>query len=73
MENTQKDPIDVSPIEAPTDTALCEMQLPVNFITIGEIESDDIKLYIRQETLYRLEKYSAEDTSHERGSVLIEE
>jgi len=73
MENTQKDQIDVSPIEATPNTALCEMQLHVNFITIGEIESDDIKLYIRQETLYRLEKYSAEDTSHERGSVLIGE
>jgi len=71
MENTRKDQIEVLPGEVASSTESKEIQLPVNFITVGEIENDDVKLYIRQDTFQKLEKYSAEDTSHERGSILI--
>lgn len=47
------------------------VQLPLNFITIGEIESDDVKVYIKQDIYKRIEKYSHADTSKELGSILL--
>ena len=71
MGHGSKGHIDLS-LEEPASCAEPEhVQLPVNFITIGEVDNDDLKLYIRQDTFFRLEKYSAEDKSHERGSILI--
>ncbi len=46
-------------------------QLPVNFIKVGEIENDDVKVYIKQNVYSALEKYSRVDTQHERGTILI--
>lgn len=50
-----------------------ELQLPVNFITVGTVEPDDIKVYIRQDVYKALEKYSLEDTAHERGTMILGE
>lgn len=47
------------------------VQLPMNFLTFGEIENDDIKVYIKQDVYKALEKLSASDTSTELGSILI--
>ncbi len=47
------------------------VQLPMNFLTFGEIESDDIKVYIKQDVYKALEKLSASDTSKELGSIII--
>jgi hypothetical protein len=34
-----------------------DIQLPINFISFGEIESDDIRVYIKQEVYNKLEEY----------------
>lgn len=47
------------------------VQLPLNFLTIGEIENDDIKVYIKQDVYKDLEKYAVSDTDHELGTILI--
>lgn len=47
------------------------VQLPLNFLTFGEIENDDVKVYIRQDTYKALEKLAASDTSKELGSILV--
>lgn len=47
------------------------IKLPVNFIVVGEIDVNDIKIYIKQGVYKEIEKFSKEDTSHERGAILI--
>ena len=47
------------------------IQLPSNFLTIGEIEPDDVKVYIKQDVYKDLEKYALEDTTHERGTIIL--
>ncbi len=47
------------------------VQLPMNFLTFGEIENDDVKVYIKQDIYKALEKLSASDTSKELGSILL--
>lgn len=45
--------------------------LPTNFLLFGEIESDDLKVYIHQETYKKLEEFSKSDVNKELGSILI--
>ena len=47
------------------------MQLPVNFLTLGQVEPEDVKVYIRQSVYKALEKFAASDTSKELGSILF--
>ena len=47
------------------------VQLPLNFLAFGEIESDDVKVYIKQDVYKALEKLSASDTEKEQGSILL--
>lgn len=54
------------------DEAPC-VQLPVNFLTFGEIENDDVKVYIKQDVYKALEKLAASDTSKELGSIILGE
>lgn len=49
------------------------VQLPMNFLTFGEIENDDVKVYIKQEAYKALEKLAASDTSKELGSIILGE
>ena len=49
------------------------VQLPVNFLAVGETENDDVKVYIRQDVYTALEEYAASDTKHELGTILIGE
>lgn len=47
------------------------VQLPLNFLSFGEIEPDDVKVYIKQDVYKALEKYASSDTSKELGTILI--
>lgn len=47
------------------------VQLPLNFLSFGEIEPDDVKVYIKQDVYKALEKYASSDTSTELGTILI--
>lgn len=47
------------------------VQLPLNFLTFGEIENDDVKVYIKQDVYKALEKLAASDTSKELGSIIL--
>lgn len=49
------------------------VQLPLNFLAFGEIERDDVKVYIKQEVYQALEKYALADVEHERGTILLGE
>ncbi|MDO4543576.1 MAG: LysM peptidoglycan-binding domain-containing protein [Clostridia bacterium] len=48
-----------------------DAQLPMNFISVGEVESDDVKVYIKQDVYKALEKLACSDTHKELGSILI--
>lgn len=47
------------------------IQLPGNFIVVGNVEVDDVKIYIKQDVYKEIEKFSKIDTSRERGGILI--
>lgn len=47
------------------------VQLPLNFLSFGVIENDDIKVYIKQDVYKKLEKLASSDTSKELGSILL--
>jgi proteasome lid subunit RPN8/RPN11/LysM repeat protein len=47
------------------------IQLPLNFISVGNIESDDVKVYINQDILQFIEKFSSSDKGRELGGILI--
>lgn len=47
------------------------VQLPLNFLTIGEIENDDVKVYIKQDVYKALEEYAASDVNHELGTIIL--
>ena len=49
------------------------VQLPVNFLTFGEIQNDDVKVYIKQDVYKALEKLAASDTSKELGRIILGE
>ena len=50
---------------------MSEIRLPLNFISIGEIEVDDVKVYIHKDVYEDLEKYARSDTDNELGTILI--
>jgi len=54
-----------------TEPKTATVHLPVNFITSGHVENDDIKVYIRQDVYQKIEQYADSDTSRELGSILI--
>ena len=56
-----------------TINSMAASQLPINFLNFGEIENDDVKVYIKQDVYKALEKLSSSDTSKELGSILIGE
>ena len=45
--------------------------LPMNFLTFGEIKSNDVQVYIRQSVYKALEKLALSDTRTELGSILL--
>lgn len=50
-----------------------EAKLPMNFITVGEVSPDDVKVYIKQDVYKALEKYARVDVEHERGTIILGE
>jgi len=49
------------------------VQLPLNFLAFGEVENDDVKVYIKQDVYKKLEKMSSSDTTKELGSIIFGE
>lgn len=47
------------------------IQLPLNFLSLGEIENDDVKVYIKQDVYKSLEKLASSDTTKELGSIIL--
>lgn len=47
------------------------VQLPMNSLTFGDIENDDVKVYIKQDVYKALEKYALADTTQERGTIIL--
>lgn len=58
-------------IQSTTQTNEKPIQLPANFLLFGEIEHDDVKVYIKQNVYKALEKYALADTEHERGTIIL--
>lgn len=48
-----------------------DIALPVNFITVGNVESDSVRVYIKQNVYKRIEKYAKTEMSKEVGSILV--
>lgn len=55
--------------DLPTEQSL--PQLPTNFLSFGDIEDDDVRVYIHQSVYEELERYSASELHKEQGSILI--
>ena len=47
------------------------IQLPMNYLLIGELENDDVKVYIKQDVYKALEEYASSDTAHELGTIIL--
>ncbi len=47
------------------------VQLPMNYLLIGELENDDVKVYIKQDVYKALEEYALSDTAHELGTIIL--
>ena len=48
-----------------------KMPLPANFITVGEIGHDDVKVYIKQNIYKEMEKLALSNTAKELGSIML--
>ncbi len=48
-----------------------QIQLPANILALGEIDMDDVRVYIKQDVYNALERYAASDTSIELGTILL--
>jgi proteasome lid subunit RPN8/RPN11/LysM repeat protein len=48
-----------------------DVQLPVNFIAVGKVEYDDVKVYVRQDAYRQIERHAASDKTKEVGGILI--
>lgn len=55
------------------ESEINSVQLPLNFLSFGEIENDDVKVYIKQDVYKALEKLASSDTSKELGSIILGE
>lgn len=58
-------------IQAENEAQATNIQLPLNFITIGEIDHDDVKVYIKQDIYKAMEKFALSDTAKELGSIML--
>ena len=44
--------------------------LPMNFVSVGNVEHDSVQVYIKQDVYKRIEKFAKEEMSKEVGSIL---
>lgn len=58
-------------IQAENEAETKNIQLPLNFITVGEIDHDDVKVYIKQNIYKSMEKLALSDTTKELGSIML--
>lgn len=58
-------------IQENDDNGNNSIQLPLNFLSLGEIENDDVKVYIKQDVYKSLEKLASSDTTKELGSIIL--
>ena len=63
--------IEINDQQNPVNGEAGSIQLPLNFLSFGEIEPDDVKVYIKQDVYKALEKYASSDTTKELGTILI--
>lgn len=56
-----------------TEEAPLPIQLPQNYLTMGELGREDVSVYIRQDVFDALEKLALSDTTRELGSILLGE
>ncbi len=47
--------------------------LPVNFVSVGTVVHDSVRVYIKQDVYKKIEKFAKEEMSKEVGSILIGE
>ena len=66
-----EDNFDINISEESQEKSMGGVQLPMNFLTIGEVETDDVKVYIKQNVYKALEKYALEDVDNERGTIIL--
>ena len=59
--------------QQPDQNTADSVQLPMNLLAMGEMEPDDVKVYIRQTVYKALEKYALADVDHERGTIILGE
>lgn len=45
--------------------------LPMNFVSVGNVEHDSVQVYIKQDVYKRIEKFAKEEMSKEVGCILI--
>jgi len=55
--------------EKPTD--LQSVPIPINFLQVGDVRSDDVRIYIRSAEIERIDQFAAQDLTRERGGVLV--
>ena len=48
-----------------------DVQLPVNFVSVGEINRDSVNVYIKQDVYKKIEKIAKAEMSKEVGSILV--
>lgn len=48
-------------------------QLPQNYLSFGELEKDDVHIYIKQDVYKALEELASSDTDKELGSIILGE
>lgn len=58
-------------IQQDTQEQSNQVQLPMNILLFGEVENDDVKVYIKQDVYKALEKYALADIEHERGTIIL--
>lgn len=49
------------------------VQLPLNFIAVGTVGHDDLKVYIKQDVYKKIERFAGSDVAKELGSILLGE
>lgn len=58
-------------IQETNNEEIHQIQLPMNILLFGEVENDDVKVYIKQDVYKALEKYALVDVEHERGTIIL--
>ncbi|MBR4882421.1 MAG: hypothetical protein IKU18_00945, partial [Bacteroidales bacterium] len=58
-------------VQERTDSEQKEIPLPLNYLHFGQLDQEDVRVYIRQNVYKELEGFAASDVTTELGSFLI--